>query len=230
MSFYDAFSRFVVLWRNHQTPRAQLERDAMNVDIPPCLYTTAYALWAKTVTQWTRFMHSHKAEMKRVKLFLRDLTQHSFTAERKTGRVFTVCMRSYKQIHVTQWWLFYAAHRVAQIRVVFTISSEALAILFGHREHPPQHLAYVEWFTPFKANPEPNSKLYKVARSLQGQYRVASIVPVTNVVQSVHMSPLPGAAIPRDWNSHNILDKCRSFLVNSFCDYGHSYQVFHELE
>lgn len=113
MSFYDAFSRFVVLWRNHQTPRAQLERDAMNVDIPPCLYTTAYALWAKTVTQWTRFMHSHKAEMKRVKLFLRDLTQHSFTAERKTGRVFTVCMRSYKEIHATQWWLFYAAHRVS---------------------------------------------------------------------------------------------------------------------
>ncbi len=33
-SFYDAFSQFVVLWRNRQTPRAQVERDVMNVDIP----------------------------------------------------------------------------------------------------------------------------------------------------------------------------------------------------
>ncbi len=101
-------------------------------------------------------------------------------------------------------------------------------MLFGQREreHPPQHLAYVEWFTPFSANPEPNSKLYKVARALHGNSRIVSIVPVTSVVQSIHLSPLPGPAIPLDWSSQTILDECRNFLVNSFSDHHHTYQAF----
>jgi hypothetical protein len=83
---------------------------------------------------------------------------------------------------------------------------------------PPEHLAYVEWFTPFRAEPEPNSKMYKVTRALQGNSRLASIVPVSRIGQSLHLIPLPGGTIPRDWSSDTVLDHCQTFLVNSFTD------------
>jgi hypothetical protein len=83
---------------------------------------------------------------------------------------------------------------------------------------PPEHLAYVEWFTPFRAEPEGNSKLYKVSRALQGTSRVASIVPVSCIDQSLHLIPLAGSSIPREWTSSTILDHCHTFLVNSFAN------------
>ncbi|KAM6489567.1 hypothetical protein JOM56_014986, partial [Amanita muscaria] len=85
----------------------------------------------------------------------------------------------------------------------------------------------VEWFTPFPASPEPDSKLFKIERSRRGNVRIASIIPVTDIIQSVHLSPLPGCIMPREWNSYNMLDTCRSFLVNVFHD-SHTYLTFNK--
>jgi len=68
--------------------------------------------------------------------------------------------------------------------------------------------------------------LYKVSRMLRHNARVASIIPVTSIRQSIHLSPLPGRTIPRDWNSNTILNNCNTFLVNSFTD-SHTYLLFH---
>lgn len=102
----------------------------------------------------------------------------------------------------------------------------AVKYLFGDDHPPEQHLAYVEWFTPFQPNPEPNIGLYKVSRSMQDGARIASVVPVTRIVQSIHLSPLPGRNIPLDWASDSVLEECRNFLVNSFAD-RHTYLLFH---
>lgn len=92
----------------------------------------------------------------------------------------------------------------------------------------PEVLAYVEWFSLFRAGPEANNGLYKVTRSTQGNTRLASIVPISNIVQSIHLIPLVGRAIPPDWNSSTILDECSTFLVNSFSDI-RTYCLFDEL-
>ena len=60
--------------------------------------------------------------------------------------------------------------------------------------------------------------MYKVTRALQGNSRLASIVPVSRVGQSLHLIPLPGGSIPRNWSSDTVLDLCQAFLVNSFTD------------
>src|SRR6266478_115764 len=110
------------------------------------------------------------------------------------------------------------AFRVAQVRLVFSISKVSRQLLFRDHPSPPEHLAYVEWFTPFRARPETNSKLYKVSRSFYSGSRVASIVPVIAIEQSIHLIPLAGCAIPREWNSHSVIEHCAHFLVNSFTD------------
>jgi hypothetical protein len=112
------------------------------------------------------------------------------------------------------------AFQAAQIRVVFSVKQTSWQHVFRDSDVllPPEHLAYVEWFTPFRAEPDHNSKMYKVSRVLQGTSRLASIVPVSHIDQSLHLVPLAGSSLPREWHSSTILDHCQTFLVNSFSD------------
>jgi hypothetical protein len=80
--------------------------------------------------------------------------------------------------------LFMVAYRVAQIHVVFRVSKTAQTNLFQTRP-PPDYLAYVEWFTPFRHEPEAKSGMYRVARSYLGEFRLVEIIPLTSIVQSI---------------------------------------------
>ncbi|KAG1904219.1 uncharacterized protein F5891DRAFT_945628, partial [Suillus fuscotomentosus] len=48
-------------------------------------------------------------------------------------------------------------------------------------------LAYIEWFTPFPSAPDRNNGLYKLSRLMRGSDRLASIVPVGDIVRSIHL-------------------------------------------
>ena len=139
---------------------------------------------------------------------------------------FVVSLHVFKYNMILITLLCNLAYRVAQIRAIFSISARAITYLFGNNHHPPQHLVYVEWFTPFQASPDPRTGLYKVSRALQDEARIASIVPAVDIIQSIHLSPLPGNNIPLDWTSDSVLEKCQNFLVNSFAD-RHTYLLFH---
>jgi hypothetical protein len=80
---------------------------------------------------------------------------------------------------------------------------------------------------PFQANPEPKTGLYKVSRTIQDNARIASIVPVTNIAQSIHLAPLPGINIPLEWTSTSVIEQCQNFLVNSFMNKQPTYSLFH---
>jgi hypothetical protein len=87
------------------------------------------------------------------------------------------------------------------------------------------YLAYIEWFSPIPAVPDPKHLMYKVSRSIQGGRRSASIIPVDSITCSVHLLPRFGPVTPREWNTFTVLDKCQTFYINAFTNV-QSYMTF----
>ncbi|KAJ7705815.1 hypothetical protein B0H16DRAFT_1346020 [Mycena metata] len=111
-----------------------------------------------------------------------------------------------------------AGYRIGQVRVVFSLKPHHLKGLFPPGIAPPKYLAYVEWFSPFTAHPEPHHLMYKVKRSMKEGQRIATIVPLENIRRSVHLLPKFGPVAPSHWTSSNVLDECPTFFVNCFSD------------
>ncbi|KAJ7137196.1 hypothetical protein C8R44DRAFT_828619 [Mycena epipterygia] len=109
-------------------------------------------------------------------------------------------------------------YRVAQIRVVFSFKPKQILGLFSSGISPPSYLAYVEWFSAFSPQPEPDHLMYKINRSLKNGDRISSIIPAANIRRSVHLIPKFGPVAPPEWTSSNVLDECPSFFVNSLSD------------
>jgi len=84
--------------------------------------------------------------------------------------------------------------------------------------HPPKHLAYVEWFTPIPATPDPKHGMYKVSRLIENGHRSASIIRAKTIICSIHLIPQFGPVMPREWNSFMVLDLCNTFYINAFPD------------
>jgi hypothetical protein len=85
-----------------------------------------------------------------------------------------------------------------------------------------KHLVYVEWYTKFPRNPEPNHLMYKISlerdRASAPGNGISSIIPLTDVVRSVHLFPVFGPFAPVEWTSCNVLDRANTFYVNPFTD------------
>ncbi|KAI0310832.1 hypothetical protein OF83DRAFT_1295682 [Amylostereum chailletii] len=109
-------------------------------------------------------------------------------------------------------------YRVAQVRLVFALSSKAKKTSFAPHVSPPTHLAYVEWFTLFETTPEDNHLMYRIRRSTTEGRREASIIPVEDIRRSVVLIPKFGPVAPREWTTDNVLELCNTFYVNSFTD------------
>ncbi|KAF9497635.1 hypothetical protein BDN71DRAFT_1481608 [Pleurotus eryngii] len=107
--------------------------------------------------------------------------------------------------------------RVGQVRVLFSLPITSQQLLFPHGA-PSEHFAYIEWFSTFEQSPIPNLQMYKVSPELH----TASIVPVSTILQSVHLSPKWGSTIPAEWTSWNVLDQCSMFFLNPYKDH-HTY-------
>ena len=97
--------------------------------------------------------------------------------------------------------------------------------MFSNDTTVPQHLVYIEWYTPFPNSPDRNHLLYKIS-PLQDQNggHICSVIPLANICWSVHLLPRFGPSAPQDWTSSNVLDLCNTFFVNSFTD-KHLYRV-----
>ena len=79
----------------------------------------------------------------------------------------------------------------------------------------PQYMAYVEWFSPFRRQPEPVHYLYQVKRPTIPE---ASIIPITDIVRSAHLIPRFGAKADTTWSSSTSLHQCNTFFLNQFSD------------
>lgn len=116
-------------------------------------------------------------------------------------------------------------YRVGRIRVVFSLPKRAHSLLFSVGVAVPEHLAYVDWYTPFQNEPDQNHLMYRISplKDREGGL-VASIVPLANIRRSVHLFPKFGPLAPPEWMSSNVLDRCDTFFVNSFTD-RHLYRI-----
>ncbi|KAG1898389.1 uncharacterized protein F5891DRAFT_955757 [Suillus fuscotomentosus] len=111
-----------------------------------------------------------------------------------------------------------AGLHVGQIHIIFSIPAVTTQLLFPPTHQPPKHLAYVEWFTPFPVTPDPRHGMYKISHVIKSGERVASIIPISNIVHSIHLIPKFRAVTPRHWTSHNVLEECHTFFVNCYID------------
>ena len=226
--FCAALARFVILQQNPRMTRARLEQEILDVHLP---------FNSVSVYHYIRYQDDNGSEstVDSIRIWLHRKDNKGRTVE---GRFDTglICTGAEDRIGIhgmPHLYLCYCitevlklAYCIAQIRVIFSIKPATRKLLFGNHNNPPHHLAYVEWFTPFQTTPEPKTGLYKVSRSFQQNAHIASIVPVKDIVQSIHLSPLPGRSMPPEWNSHSVLEECNTFLVNPFTDY-HTYLLFH---
>ncbi|KAG1737132.1 uncharacterized protein EDB91DRAFT_1237953 [Suillus paluster] len=95
---------------------------------------------------------------------------------------------------------------VGQVRIIFSLPSKSVPLLFPPTVKVPNHFAYIEWFAPFPSAPNRHHGLYKLSRSLHGGEKIASIVPLANIVHSVHLI------------LNFVLDNCNTFWLNSYID------------
>ena len=116
--------------------------------------------------------------------------------------------------------------RAGRIRVIFFLPDHVgPSILL---QPPPQEwaqymrvpLAFVEWYSKFKPDPDPVTMMYAVEKveDKVGLPRQASIIPVMNIRQCCMLTPNVSLRNPwsRDWESSNILDSCKKLLVSNF--------------
>ncbi|KAJ7840832.1 hypothetical protein B0H14DRAFT_3086845 [Mycena olivaceomarginata] len=105
-------------------------------------------------------------------------------------------------------------YRVGRVHAVFSFSEHVLNVVFTGAK-PAKHLAYVEWFSKSPNAPDPNHKMYKISRPVEC---TTSIIPVSNIRQSVHLFPQFGPVAPYKWTSETVLDLCTKFYVSPWSD------------
>ncbi|KAI0684824.1 hypothetical protein BC835DRAFT_1461247 [Cytidiella melzeri] len=108
-------------------------------------------------------------------------------------------------------------YRVGRVRAIFSLPTAAQDALFKSSTDIPQHLAYIEWHTKLQTQPDPNHRMYKISPLVdeRGDH-ISSIIPVTDICQSVHLFPKFGSTAPAAWTSATVLDNCRTFYINPF--------------
>ncbi|KAG2055202.1 hypothetical protein BDR06DRAFT_989180 [Suillus hirtellus] len=90
--------------------------------------------------------------------------------------------------------------------------------LFPPMHQPPKHLTYVKWFKLFPSTPDSRHGMYKITHLVCSGERLASIIPVSNIVHSIHLIPKFGPVAPHHWTSNNVLEECDAFFVNCYID------------
>ena len=115
----------------------------------------------------------------------------------------------------------YLGCRIAQVCIVFKLLHKAILNVFPTldttQDTTPNHLAYVEWFSPIPSTPEPNHQMYKVSRLIHNGWRHASIIPVDLIISSIHLIPRFGHHTP-EWKTYSVLELCHTFYINPFSD------------
>ncbi|KAF8893652.1 hypothetical protein CPB85DRAFT_1481233 [Mucidula mucida] len=204
--FTVALARFIVQFRNPTLPHAHVDEAAHNIVLP-----------------FRRLPVFHHIKFVNTTFFGSETLDSIHAYPRtigKTGKVtwlsrFDTAMIRVRPAAIGSTRKF----DVGRVRVVFSIPPRGLETLFPINMQPPEHLAYVEWFSTFAAHPEAASGMYRLKRQLAGDGSpLVSVLPVSVIQSSVHLFPKWGQTVPVDWTNENILDRSSAFLLSNYKD------------
>ncbi|KAG1842867.1 hypothetical protein DFJ58DRAFT_717888 [Suillus subalutaceus] len=102
-----------------------------------------------------------------------------------------------------------AGLRVAQVRAIFSLPRQ-----FGTYTRA---LAYIEWFTPFRA-PDPSSGMRQVSRSTRHCRCNAAVIHVDEIIRPCHLIPKMGLSVEPRLRSGNAYEAANDFYFNEFID------------
>ncbi|KAJ7864581.1 hypothetical protein B0H14DRAFT_3084418 [Mycena olivaceomarginata] len=200
--FRDALSRYIVGLTDPELTTAQIERESNSFDVP---------FNAVPVFQRIKFTAADPYAKEGPSDSIVDSVHVQPSKMAKNGdeipaRFDTVLVNTGN------------GYRIAQVRVIFSLPDRLARLIFPPNIIPPKHLAYVEWFSSFKPQPEQHHLMYRISRAIKDGDRFASIIPVDNIRRSIHLFPKFGAVAPVEWKSHNVLDRCPVFFANPWTD------------
>ncbi|KAJ7812809.1 hypothetical protein B0H14DRAFT_3090442 [Mycena olivaceomarginata] len=207
--FRDALSRYIVQLTEPALTATQIEREAISFDVPFTVVPVFQRIKFSTSDPYANdgptdsIVDSIHVQPQKTLKNGDHIPARFDTALINTGAGGKVSIEGY---------------RIAQVIVVFTLPPRLAKSILPPTIVPPKYLAYVEWFSSFKPQPERYHLMYKVARTIKKGDRLASIIPVNNIRRSIHLLPKFGPVAPPDWKSHNVLDKCPAFFANPWTD------------
>ncbi|TBU36604.1 hypothetical protein BD309DRAFT_995537 [Dichomitus squalens] len=236
--FHDALARFVVKFNKPTLTRSEVEHESAGIFFPFRAVPTFHKI---------KFALPDPDGLATPETTTRDVI-HARTTRNKKGRGVissrfdTALIREPRDLesetqHDAQAPLAHppynvqslpVAYQVVRVRVVFKIPPRGLEELFPRiaPDRRPQHLAYVELFTPLTIS-DPNHGLYKVNSKVNREGdRLAMVIPIDNIERSCHLIPDFGPIAPREWTSATVLDACNTFYLNTFAD-RNTYKLIH---
>ena len=220
-SFQDALADFIACVNNPGVSSATLRNRAHNTLIPFCA-VPVYHKFKFTANIDNEKSGSEVLDSVHVRPEQTDRHGRIMPARFDTVLVregqYTTSLNKGKPVHISECLTdCYSGDQIAQVRVVFRIPDKVIKLVFPSDDiTPPNHLAYVEWFTPLPGTPDPVNRMYKVSRMFHDSARRASILPVDAIICSVHLFPRLSPNTPQDWVSSSILEHCQTFYVNPF--------------
>jgi hypothetical protein len=96
---------------------------------------------------------------------------------------------------------------IARVRLIFRLPDDV-----GSFKHP---LAYVDWFKPLR-DQELVTGMHNVSLSSQGGGQRASIISISEIERTCHLSPHFGHEVDPTWESDTVLDLAASFHLNPY--------------
>ncbi|KAJ3859357.1 hypothetical protein EV359DRAFT_68232 [Lentinula novae-zelandiae] len=97
--------------------------------------------------------------------------------------------------------------------------------LLIHTQSEP--LAFLHLFKSFNRHPVPNSNMFQTSYAHQQHAKHGTILPLSQIVQTCHLTPHFGQMMNRAWDSANILDSAEKFYLNPYLQHPDFYLFQH---
>lgn len=110
--------------------------------------------------------------------------------------------------------------QVARVLLIFQLPTTILP--------NSEPLVFVHLFKTF-SKPVPNLNLFHTSYAYRQRYKQGIVLPLTQIVQTCHLTPNFGAKVNRRWTSATILDLAPSFYLNPYLRYRDFHLLRHQV-